>query len=318
MNRQIVISVILVLVSAALGAATYVTDEPIVANLFLTALVFTIAYLVFTVVVGRIIARRVQDMKARYTAIKIVTLLSVAFMLVLGLRIWVPDPSALLITYGIIGAGIAFALQDVFKNVVGGILIIVSGYYRIGERIAIDDRVGDVMDIGILDTTLMEIRGWVGGDQPSGRLLAIPNGLVLSRSFINYTREHSFLWDEISIPLTYASDWRRAKEIVLSILSRETDAMTAQAELEIERLGQRYYLPRKVVEPSVYIALTDNWITLDARFVTDARTRRILRSRLSELILSAIEQEETITIASETMTVTTVRRAEPPRPEREQ
>jgi small-conductance mechanosensitive channel len=173
------------------------------------------------------------------------------------------------------------------------------------------------MDIGILDTTLMEIRGWVRGDQPSGRLLAVPNGLVLNHSFINYTRDHSFLWDEISIPLTYESDWRRAREIVLSILKMETAAMTAQAELEIERLGQRYYLPRKVVEPSVYIALTDNWIALDARYVTDARTRRLLRSRLSELILSAIEKEETITIASETMTVTTIRKADPSRPDRE-
>jgi len=315
MKRQILISVILVLVSAALGAAMFVADEPLVANLFLTALVVTIAYLVFSVIVGMIIVRRIQDMKARYTAVKIVSLLSVVFMLVLGLRIWVADPSSLLITYGIIGAGIAFALQDVFKNVVGGVLIIVSGYYRVGERIAIDGRIGDVMDIGILDTTLMEIRGWVGGDQPSGRLLAIPNGLVLNHSFINYTRDHSFLWDEISIPLTYESDWRRAREIVLSILSRETDAMTAQAELEIERIGQRYYLPRKVVEPSVYIALTDNWITLDARYVTDARTRRILRSRLSELILSAFEREDGITIASETMTVTTIRKTAPSRPD---
>ena len=60
------------------------------------------------------------------------------------------------------------------------------------------------------------------------------------------------------------------------------------------------------MEPTVYIELTDNWITLDARFVTDARNRRIIRSRLSELILSAVEREEQITIASETMTVTSI------------
>ncbi len=315
MKRQILISVILVLASAAFGAATYVTDDPLVANLFFTALVVTIAYLVFSVIVGMILVRRIQDMKTRYTAMKGVSLVSAVIVLLLSLRVWVAEPSSLLVAYGIIGAGIAFALQDVIKNIVGGILIIVSGYYRVGERIAIDDRIGDVMDIGILKTTLMEIRGWVGGDQPSGRLLSIPNGLVLNHSFINYNRDHSFLWDEISIPLTYESDWRRAREIVLSILSTETDAMTAQAELEIERLGQRYYLPRKVVEPSVYIGLTDNWITLDARYVTDSRTRRILRSRLNELILSAFEKEDTITIASETMTVTTIRKPAPSRPD---
>jgi small-conductance mechanosensitive channel len=311
MKRQVLISASLMLVSVALGAATYVTDETIVANLFLTALVVTISYLVFSVFVDMIIVRRIQDMKTRYTAIKTVSLLSIVLVIILGLRIWVADPSALLVTYGIIAAGIAFALQDVIRNVVGGILIMVSGYYRIGERIAIDDRIGDVMDIGILDTTLMEIRGWVRGDQPSGRQVAIPNGLVLNHSFVNYTRNHSFLWDEISIPLTYDSDWRRAREIVLSILIEETEAMTVQAELEIERIGQRFFLPRKVVEPTVYITLTDNWIALDARYVTDARTRRILRSRLSELILSAIENEENIAIASETVTVTSIMKAAP-------
>jgi hypothetical protein len=84
--------------------------------------------------------------------------------------------------------------------------------------------------------------------------------------------------------------------------------MTAQAELEIERIGEKYYLPKKVVEPSVYISLTDNWITLDARYVTDARNRRALHTRLSELILAAIESEEKITVASETMTVTSVQK----------
>lgn len=311
MNRQIPLSVSLILVTAALGAAMYVTGDSIVANLFLTALVITVSYLVFSVFVGMIVIRRIQDMKTRYTAMKTVSLLTIVFIIVLGLRIWVVEPAALLVTYGIIGAGIAFALQDVFKNIVGGILIIVSGHYRVGERIAIDDRIGDVMDIGVLNTTMLEIRGWVHGDQPSGRLLAIPNGLVLNHSFINYTRDHSFLWDEISIPLTYESDWRRAREIILSILTEETEAMTEQAEAEIERIGQRYYLPRKVVEPSVYVGLTDNWVTLDARYVTDTRTRRLLRSRLSERILSAIEKEEKITIASETMTVTSILKTAP-------
>ncbi|HPH34210.1 MAG TPA: mechanosensitive ion channel family protein, partial [Methanoregulaceae archaeon] len=185
---------------------------------------------------------------------------------------------------------------------------VVSGYYRVGDRISIDEKFGDVMDIGILNTTMMEIRGWVSGDQPSGRLVMVPNGLVMNHSFFNYTRDHSFVWDEIAIPLTYESDWRRAKEIVLSIIKKETDEMTEQAEVEIEKIGEKYYLPRKVVEPSVYITLTDNWITLDARYVADARNRRILRSRLNELILSAIEKEERITIASETVTVTSIQK----------
>jgi small-conductance mechanosensitive channel len=309
MKRKLLISRLLIALSAALGAAAWTFQDPVITNLFLTSLVLTVTYLIFSVIIGLILIRQIQDLKTRYTANKVISILSIVFIIVLCLRIWVTDTSSLIVSYGIIGAGLAFALQDVFKNFVGGILIIVSGLYRIGDRISIDDNVGDVMDIGILNSTLMEIRGGVGGDQPSGRLLIIPNGLVITRSFYNYTRDHSFIWDEISIPLTYDSDWRRAKELVLAIVRKETDAMTAQAEAEIEQIGEKYYLPKKVVEPSVFIALTDNWITLDVRYVTDARNRRILRSRLSELFLAAIEKEDGIEIASETMTVTSVQKA---------
>lgn len=82
--------------------------------------------------------------------------------------------------------------------------------------------------------------------------------------------------------------------------------MTKQAEEEIELTGEKFYLPKKVVDPSAYITLTDNWITLDVRYVAESRTRRILRSRLSEMILAAIEAEDRITISSTTVTVTTI------------
>jgi len=308
MKRQILISGALILLSVLLGIAHSLLDDLAVTNLFLTSLVLAASYLVFSVLLGQLVVRRIQDQKTRYTARKVLSIISIVVILVATLRIWITDTSSLIVSYGIIGAALAFAVQDVFKNFVGGILIIASGYFRVGDRISIGDHVGDVMDIGIMNTTMMEIRGWVKGDQPSGRLVVVPNAQVINHVFFNYTRDHSFVWDEISIPLTYESDWRKARDIILSILKRETDTMTEQAEIEIERIGEKYFLPRKVVEPSIYLSLTDNWILLEARYVADTRTRRILRSRLSELILAALETEETITVASETMTVTTVQK----------
>ncbi|PKL70715.1 MAG: mechanosensitive ion channel protein MscS [Methanomicrobiales archaeon HGW-Methanomicrobiales-1] len=305
MKRQLLIFSAFLLLSVALGAAAHIINEPVVMDLFSTSLVLTITYLVFPVITGIFLVRKIADLKTRYTAKKAISIISVIFIIALCLRIWVTDTSALIVSYGIIGAALAFALQDVFKNFVGGLLVIITSMYRIGDRIAIDNQFGDVMDIGLMSTTLMEIRGWVSGDQPSGRLLILPNGLLITHALYNYTRDHSFVWDEISIPLTYDSDWKLAKELVLGIVTKETALTTKQADAEIERIGEKYYLPKKVVDPSAYITLTDNWITLDVRYVTDARSRRILRSKLSELILSAIEKEDRITISSTTVTVTT-------------
>lgn len=306
MKQQPIVFSVLLLLSAGLGVVAQIISDPLVASIFYTSLVLTISYLFFSLILGRFLVGQISDKKTRYTAKKAISVLSVIFIIALCLRIWVTDTSALIVSYGIIGAALAFAMQDVLKNFVGGFLIILSGMFRVGDRIAIDNNFGDVMDIGVLNTTLMEIRGWVTGDQPSGRLLTIPNGLVINHPLYNYTRDHSFVWDEISIPLTYDSDWRRAKDLILAIVIKETAAMTVQADAEIERIGETFYLPKKVVEPSAYITLTDNWITLDIRYVAEARSRRVLRSRLNELALAAIEEEGQITIASTTVTVTTV------------
>jgi hypothetical protein len=139
-----------------------------------------------------------------------------------------------------------------------------------------------------MSTTLLEIGGWVQRDQPTGRVTLIPNGRVITQPVHNYTKDHSFIWEEMTIPITYGSDWERARDAILSIVRQETGEITKQAEKEIERLGEKYYFPRKVVEPSSYITPTDNWITFHVRYVTEVKGRRILRDRLYSLILKSI------------------------------
>jgi small-conductance mechanosensitive channel len=219
------------------------------------------------------------------------------------LRVWI-DTNYILVAYGIIGAGVAVALQDLFKNFVGGLLIIFSNPYRIGDRIEISETMGDVIDIGILTTRMLEIHARdVKGDQATGRIVIVPNGHILSSRIFNYTMDLTFVWDEISIPITYGSDWRRAVTLVLEIVRRETAATAGRASWEIERIGKRYYLPRRDVEPSVYLTLTDNWITFDIRYVTDVRRKRVTKDKLSRKLLEAVEAADDITIATENIIV---------------
>ena len=81
--------------------------------------------------------------------------------------------------------------------------------------------------------------------------------------------------------------------------SVETQKIAEQADIEITKLGEKYYLPSKPVEPVIFITLTDNWINFNIRYVTYSKERRDLRDKLSRLILSEIEKAEDIKIASE-------------------
>jgi small-conductance mechanosensitive channel len=261
-------------------------------------------YLFVKVLSEELLRRNIKDPMVRYSTNKVVTILSAAAALLIIIHVWVPDTQSLIVAFGLIAAGVAIALQDVFRNFAGGIIILGGNLYRVGDRIEIGGEVGDVMDIGVMNTTMMELRGWINGDQATGRLTSIPNGKVITTQLHNYTRDHSFLWDEIMIPITYNSDWKKAKEVMLDIVRRETVEIVKEADAEIERIGETYYLPKRMVEPAVYLTPTDNWISFHVRYVTRLKDRRGFRSRLSEMILEKVQEYPDISISSTTTTIT--------------
>jgi small-conductance mechanosensitive channel len=272
----------------------------------LSLTLWTIAgfYLFVKVLSAELFLRKIKDKMVRYSLNKVITILSAVVAIAIILHIWFPDTQSLVVAVGVISAGVVIALQDVFRNFAGGILIMTGNLYRVGDRIEIGGETGDVMDIGIMNTTMMELRGWIASDQATGRITSIPNGKVITTQLHNYTKDHSFLWDEIMIPITYASNWKKAKEVMLDIVTRETVEIVKEAEAEIEKIGETYYLPRRMVEPAVYLTPTDNWITFHVRYVTPVKDRRAFRTRISEMILGKIQENPDISISSTTTTVT--------------
>jgi small-conductance mechanosensitive channel len=281
--------------------------NPYIIKGFYTFLALTIIYLIFKVVFEGIFVRGIKSYKARYSFRKAVSVIYLLIFLAVLIAIWIQNPQNLLIAYGLIGAGIAIALQDFFKNFVGGILILVNGIYRVGDRIEMASKYGDVIEIGVFYTTLMEMREWIAADQATGRIATIPNGLILSGTVNNYTKDHGFIWDEINIPITYGSDWREAQKKFLEVFNEETATAIKAAEEGLSKLKDRYYIDQKRhLEPNIFIQLTDNWVAFNIRFITKVEERRALHDRLSRRILEVVEASKNIKIASETLDITHV------------
>ncbi len=154
-----------------------------------------------------------KDVDQRYRLRKIISLVS-DIVIVLTISIVFSDKlSGLTVALGVAGAGIAFALQEVIASVAGWMAISFSNFYRVGDRVELGGSVGDVIDIGILRTTLMECREWVQGDQYTGRIVRIANSFVFKDSVFNYSGDFPFLWDEIKLPIRYGSDITLARDI---------------------------------------------------------------------------------------------------------
>jgi len=303
MKRRITLLVAFIIASALFWFANFRYPHKYLQRGFETFLAFAIVYFFFALVFEEAVAKRIKMPKTRFSFRKSVSVLNLVFFSIIVVTIWVENIQNLLIAYGLIGAGVAIALQDFFKNLLGGIIIFVTGIYRVGDRIEIASKYGDVVDIGLLYTTLMEIKEWVAGDLPTGRLTIFPNGYVISNTLNNFTKDHDFIWDEISIPITYGSDWEEAVTIIQSIVKKETKNITDQAGKEISRLGEKYYFSKQAVEPAIFLTLTDNWITFNIRYITEVRERRLLHNKLSQMILSEIQKSKNIKVASSTLSI---------------
>jgi small-conductance mechanosensitive channel len=277
--------------------------EPVYFKIFLSFLLTGLIFVAYAIITQNLAKKVIKDRKTQFTFNKGIFIISVIIFLFFIIQIWVENTESLVISYGIIAAGVAISLQDLFRNFVGGIIIALTSVYKIGDRVEVDGAVGDVMDIGIMNTTMMEIKGWINAEQPTGRIIIMPNSIVISGGIYNYTKDHNFIWDEITVPLTYESDWKLAINNFMDIVKTETGEMTIQAEKEVDRLGEKYYLPKKVTEPAVYVKLTDNWVELGIRYVSDSKNRRILSDILNRKILDDIAASDKYNIASENMEV---------------
>ena len=303
MKTKLIFVSLLVFISAVLWFLQLEFTNSYLTKVLYSTLALLIIYITIKLIFEQMIARRIREPKTRYSLKRIASMLAVLIFIAASITIWVDNLQALLVSYGILAAGAAVALQDVFKNFAGSLVIFITGTYHIGDRIEVNSKIGDVIDIGIFYTTLLETNEWVNGDQATGRLSIIPNSLVLSGVVNNYTKDHPYIWDEISIPVTYDSDWREALTIIERVIDAETKEITAKSEVSVSKLSNKYYLPQKSTEPTVFATLTDNWINMNIRYITEVRQRRIMKDRLNRTLLTELEKVDNIKIASESMDI---------------
>jgi small-conductance mechanosensitive channel len=265
-------------------------------------IILLVAYLA-NYLISIIIKRQIHGTRERYVFRKAVS--TIIFIVALGvfITVWFKETTSLIVAYGLLSAGVAIALQDVLKNVAGGLIIFISGSFKAGDRIQVESEVGDVLDIKIFYTTIMEIREWVDGDQYSGRIIQLPNSFILNKTVKNYTRDFSFIWDEIHLMLTFDSEWKKAQEIAVAITNEITLQFEKNAKQELSDLGEKYLITPSDVESRIYTQITDNWIDMRLRYVVDPRQRRSIKHLLSEKILEAFLAEKDIKIASESFEI---------------
>jgi small-conductance mechanosensitive channel len=276
-------------------------SDPIVGK-FAASLVTVVVIIILVRLIKNYAFRLIKDSNSRYRARKMLVFVGYIVGVVIVASIFSSKLGSVSVAFGVAGAGIAFALQEVIASVAGWLAISAGNFYKPGDRIQLGGIMGDVIDIGVLRTTLMECRQWVKGDQYNGCIVRVANSYVFKEPVFNYSGDFHFLWDEISVPVTYGSDYRLAREILLRIVHEVADEFVGPSKKAWKEMVIKYLVEDAKIDPIIFLTANDNWVEFSIRYVVDYDKRRTTTDRLFTRILEEVDKTEgRVSIASTTL-----------------
>lgn len=273
--------------------------------------ILMIAVLVVTLVVSLIkkqLNRNIKDVDNKYRARKAVNMAGYVFVVAMALFVYSDKLGNIGVALGVAGAGIAFALQEVIVSIAGWLNILIAGTVGVGQRVKIGDVKGDIIDIGVMSTTIMEVGDWVNGDLYNGRIISLANSFVFKEKIHNYSAEYPFLWDEITVPVRTESDYQLARKVFTDVLNELCADYSSKSEAQWNNLANKYRVENAQVQPMVTLQFDENWITFTLRYIVDYKKRRSTKDAIYTKLLDEIAKyEQIIMIATSTLEVTNVK-----------
>lgn len=280
---------------------SWFSEQPNLLNL-LKYLFLVVLILVSFRLIRRSLRMRIEDADIRYKSQKGVEILGYAILVILSLLFFTGNIKDFTITIGLLSAGLAFTLQELILSLAGSVYIFLVKVYKPGDRIEINGIKGDVIDIDSIYTTMMEIGQWVSSDNYSGRIVKLSNAFVFKGPIYNYSREFPFIWDEFNLPIRYGSDIELAKKIIIKVALEELSDYAIKSKTKWQEVVNKYYVEDALVNPTLAISLTDNWIQFNLRYIVDYKKRRLIKHRLNDKIRIEIEKTEgKVILASSTL-----------------
>ena len=273
-------------------------------------LLLSLAFVAIVVITSRLmrglvslVLRRVDHatVQTRFWTRQAISLVA-AIVLILGLlSIWFSDPTRLATALGLMSAGLAFALQQPVTSIASYFVILRGNTFTVGDRISMGGVRGDVMRLGFIQTTIMEmgeppaVQGadpavWVKSRQFTGRIVTVSNAKIFAEPVYNYTRDFPFIWEEMAIPITYQADRARVEAIMLDAAKQQSvDPDSLAAEYK-EGLQARFGVEPIDLVPRVFYRITDNWLELTVRFIVHTHGIRGAKDAMSRTIIAELDK----------------------------
>ena len=209
-------------------------------------------------------------------------------------------PQQMSTVLGLTTAGLTIAMQDFILAFFGWFALMGKNGIRIGDWVEIDGVCGEVTEIGLMSTTLLETGDLADRGHPTGRRITFLNNFAIRGKYFNFSTASQWMWDEITVSIPESDDTRKIVEEIRKAVEKETAESAAVAEQEWKRGARGDGLSLFSAAPVVNLRPSGSGIELLIRYVTRASERFGVRNRLYQQVIELLHKESTPAPADET------------------
>lgn len=203
------------------------------------------------------------------------------------------SPSHMSTVLGLLGAGLAVALKSFVVSFFGWFVLMGRNGIQVGDWVEINGVRGEVLEIGLLRTILLETGNWTDPGHPTGRQVAFLNNYAVEGYYFNFSTSGQWLWDQFALLIPAGRDPYASVEAILALVKKET-ADTRAAGAEWQRVARRCGVRSFSAEPEINVKPTDSGVQLVVRYVTRANERYEVRNRLNHAIVKLFQPSKSV------------------------
>jgi len=259
--------------------------SPAFQSKLLNSIIIIVVWLIIDRILKKVVFEKIVDLTLRYQWQKVVKYLTVILAIILLTKVWFGAFESIGTYFGLLSAGLAIALQDLLVNFAGWIFLLIRKPFKVGDRIEINNIIGDVIDVRIFQFSVIEIGNWVDADQSTGRIIHIPNGTVFKTAQANYTAGFEYIWNEVPVLVTFESDWKKAKSILTEVINKHAVHLSKDAEKQVKEAAKKFLIFYNKLTPIVYTSVKDSGVMLTMRYICHVRKRRATDEAIWEEVL---------------------------------
>ncbi len=192
---------------------------------------------------------------------------------------------------GLVSAALTITLQDYILAFVGWFMLVGRDGIRVGDIVEINGASGEVVDIGLMSTTLLETSSIATQNQLTGRRVSFLNSFAIRGQYFNFSSKGQWLWDEMNLSVPAGKDFYTLSAAVEKLVREETEDSARLAETEWNASLRNPGLTRLSAAPVLTLRPSPSGIEIQMRYVTSARDRIAVRDRVNRKVIQLLEQK---------------------------